>query len=100
MMPNIRACWHDQSMAALTAQFRTDAQQGLTHQEAAQRLHQWGPNALRRARGESLLIARRALLLQAPRRSEEPVSERQSLGEKTGLVETEEIGKMYGPAAV
>jgi hypothetical protein len=52
-------------MAALTAQFRTDAQQGLTLQEAAQRLHQWGPNELRRAQGEAVLIARRALLLQS-----------------------------------
>jgi hypothetical protein len=52
-------------MAALTAQFRTDAQQGLTPQEAAQRLHQWGPNELCRAQGEGLLIARRALLLQS-----------------------------------
>jgi hypothetical protein len=46
-------------MAALTAQFRTDAQQGLTPQEAAQRLHQWGPNALRRAHTVFPLTRRR-----------------------------------------
>jgi Ca2+-transporting ATPase len=60
MMRNTRACWHDQTIAALTAQFRTDAQRGLTLQEAAQRLHQWGPNELRRAQTVSplaLLVA-------------------------------------------
>jgi hypothetical protein len=65
MPRNPRTCWHDQSIAALTTQFRTDAQQGLTPREAAQRLHQWGPNELRRAQGEALLIAQRALLPQS-----------------------------------
>jgi hypothetical protein len=34
MPRNTRTCWHNQSMAALTTQYRTDAQQGLTPQEA------------------------------------------------------------------
>jgi hypothetical protein len=77
MPHNTRTCWHDQAMAALTAQFRTDAQQGLTSQEAAQRLHQWGPNELRRAHTGSRW-----------RGGEEPMSERRSLGERRGLDET------------
>src|SRR5262245_45712519 len=49
MDPETRERWHDQPIPVLAAQFRTDVQQGLTPAEAAQRLHQWGPNELRRA---------------------------------------------------
>src|SRR4029450_9960995 len=45
-----RESWHDQPIPILTAQFRTDVQQGLTPSEAAQRLQQCGPNALRHAK--------------------------------------------------
>jgi Ca2+-transporting ATPase len=45
-----RASWHDQPIPVLTAQFRTDVQQGLAPSEAAQRLQQCGPNALRQAK--------------------------------------------------
>jgi len=44
-----REIWHDQPLPALTAQFRTDVQQGLTPPEAVQRLQQFGPNELRKA---------------------------------------------------
>src|SRR5215813_5987085 len=45
-----RESWHDQSIPILTAQFRTDVQQGLTPSEAAQRLQQFGPNELHNAK--------------------------------------------------
>jgi len=45
-----RESWHDQPIPALTAQLRTDVQHGLTPAEAAQRLQQFGPNALRQAK--------------------------------------------------
>jgi Ca2+-transporting ATPase len=44
-----RASWHDQPLTTLTAQLRTDVQQGLTPSEAAQRLQQCGANVLRQA---------------------------------------------------
>src|SRR5215510_6666561 len=52
---NTRASWHDQSIPTLTAQFRTDVQQGLTSSEAAQRLQHDGPNELRRGKTVSPL---------------------------------------------
>jgi Ca2+-transporting ATPase len=48
-------CWHDRSIAALTAQFTTDVTQGLPPQEAAARLQQWGPNELRKGQAVSPL---------------------------------------------
>ena len=48
MAHDTRASWHDQPIPVLTAQLRTDVQQGLT--PARRRQHgcnTWGPNALR-----------------------------------------------------
>jgi magnesium-transporting ATPase (P-type) len=42
------AHWHAQSILELTAQFATDVRWGLTLQEAAARLKQWGHNELRK----------------------------------------------------
>lgn len=42
--------WHDQSIPELTTQLTTDVTQGLTPQEAAARLQQWGPNELRKGK--------------------------------------------------
>ena len=50
-----RASWHDQPIPALTAQFRTDVQDGLTSSEAAQRLQHDGPNELRKGKTVSPL---------------------------------------------
>ena len=50
-----RASWHDQPIPALTAQFRTDVQQGLTSSEAAQRLQHDGLNELRKGKTVSPL---------------------------------------------
>src|SRR6266568_6128516 len=47
MLHDTRVSWHDQPIPALTAQFRTDVQHGLTPSEAAQRLQHDGPNELR-----------------------------------------------------
>ena len=44
MKRDTRECWHDQPLPVLVAQCTTDVQPGLTPQEAAQRLQQWGPN--------------------------------------------------------
>ena len=49
------ASWHDQSIPELTAQFATDVVRGLTSQEAAARLQQWGANALRKGQAVSPL---------------------------------------------
>src|SRR5215471_17999361 len=46
MHRDAREGWHTMSIAALTAQFGTDVQQGLTPPEVAQRLQQWGCNEL------------------------------------------------------
>ena len=50
-----RESWHTRPIANLTAQFGTDVQQGLTCQEAAQRLQQGGPNELRNEQPVSAL---------------------------------------------
>jgi Ca2+-transporting ATPase len=50
-----RTSWHDQSIPALTAQFHTDVQQGLTSAEAAQRLQHDGRNELRKGQTVSPL---------------------------------------------
>lgn len=47
--------WYAQPLADLTAALQTDALQGLSSQEAARRLQQWGPNILQQGRGVSLL---------------------------------------------
>src|SRR5215510_13274120 len=52
---DIRESWHDQPIPILTAQFRTDIQQGLTPSEAAQRLQHYGPNELRKPKTVSAL---------------------------------------------
>ena len=47
-MPHaVRESWHTRPIADLTTPFGTDVQQGLTASEAAQRLQQDGPNAIR-----------------------------------------------------
>jgi Ca2+-transporting ATPase len=48
--------WHDQPLSALTTALHTDAVRGLAPQEAAARLHQWGPNALREGQALSPLV--------------------------------------------
>src|SRR5215510_872902 len=55
MPHDTRASWHDQPIPALTAQFRTDVQHGLTSSEAAQRLQHDGPNELRKGQTVSPL---------------------------------------------
>jgi len=45
--------WHTRPIANLAAQFGTDVQQGLTGQEAAQRLQQGGPNEIRKEQAVS-----------------------------------------------
>ena len=55
MPHDTRASWHDQPIPALTAQFRTDVQHGLTSSEAAQRLQHDGPNELRKGKTVSPL---------------------------------------------
>ena len=50
-----RESWHTRPIANLTAQFGTDVQQGLTCQEAAQRLQQGGPNEIRKEQAVSAL---------------------------------------------
>ena len=59
MPHDTRESWHTRPIANLTAQFGTDVQQGLTCQEAAQRLQQGGPNELRKdqAVSRSTLLA-------------------------------------------
>ena len=47
--------WHDKPLSDLTAQLRTDATQGLTSQEAAERLQYWIPNALHTGKAVSPL---------------------------------------------
>ncbi|MBM3223606.1 MAG: hypothetical protein FJZ47_07380 [Candidatus Tectomicrobia bacterium] len=49
MPGDTRERWHDRPSAALTTQLHTEVQQGLSPGEAAQRLQQQGPNALRQA---------------------------------------------------
>src|SRR4029450_14162160 len=55
MHPDTRERWHTRPIADLTAQFGTNVQQGLTFQEAAQRLQQDGPNELRKEQAVSAL---------------------------------------------
>jgi len=55
MHRNTRESWHDQPIPTLTAQLHTDVQHGLTPAEAAQRLQQDGPNALRQSKTVSPL---------------------------------------------
>jgi Ca2+-transporting ATPase len=55
MRRDTRESWHDQPISDFTAQFGTDVQQGLTPQEAAQRLQQFGPNELRKDQAVSPL---------------------------------------------
>jgi Ca2+-transporting ATPase len=55
MHRNTRESWYDQPISTLTAQLQTDVQQGLTPTEAAQRLQQDGPNALRQSKTVSPL---------------------------------------------
>ena len=55
MPHDTRASWQDRPIPALTAQFRTDVQQGLTSSEAAQRLQHYGPNELRKGKTTSPL---------------------------------------------
>src|SRR5215831_11065718 len=50
-----RENWHTRPIANLTAQFGTNVQQGLTLQEAAQRLQQGGPNEIRKEQAVSAL---------------------------------------------
>ena len=45
-----RQSWHDRPITELPAQLATDALRGLTPEEAAQRLHTWGPNELRKGK--------------------------------------------------
>lgn len=47
--------WHDTSIPVLTARLTTDVLRGLSPQEAAARLQQWGPNALRQGKTVSPL---------------------------------------------
>ena len=47
--------WHDKTIPELTAQLTTDVTQGLSREEAAARLQQWGPNALRQGQAVSPL---------------------------------------------
>ena len=55
-MPHDRLeSWHDKPLRDLAAQLRTDETQGLTPQEAAERLQHWGPNALRTGKAISPL---------------------------------------------
>src|SRR5712692_7715000 len=49
MQHDTRESWHAKSITELATQLRTDVLQGLTPQEAALRLRQDGPNALRKA---------------------------------------------------
>src|SRR5438093_2752900 len=55
MHRNTRESWHDQPISSLTAQLHTDVQHGLAPTEAAQRLQQDGPNALRQSKTVSPL---------------------------------------------
>jgi P-type Ca2+ transporter type 2C len=55
MHPDTRESWHTRPIADLAAQFGTNVQQGLTFQEAAQRLQQDGPNELRKEQAVSAL---------------------------------------------
>ncbi len=55
MHRNTRESWHDQPISTLAAQLQTDVQHGLTPAEAAQRLQQDGPNALRQSKTVSPL---------------------------------------------
>ena len=55
MHRNTRESWHDQPISTLTAQLHTDVQHGLAPTEAAQRLQQDGPNALRQSKTVSPL---------------------------------------------
>jgi Ca2+-transporting ATPase len=50
-----RQNWHDRPITELAAQLATDALRGLTPEEAAQRLHTWGPNELRKGQSISPL---------------------------------------------
>jgi Ca2+-transporting ATPase len=47
--------WHDKPLRDLTAALQVDVLQGLTPQEAAERLQHWGPNALQTGKGLSPL---------------------------------------------
>src|SRR5215475_9762613 len=55
MHHDTRESWHTRPIADLTAQLDTNVQQGLTFQEAAQRLQQDGPNELRKEQAVSAL---------------------------------------------
>jgi Ca2+-transporting ATPase len=50
------ARWHDQTIPELAAQLTTDVMQGLTREEAAARLQQWGANVLRQGKTVSPLV--------------------------------------------
>jgi len=50
------ACWHVQSVDALLEEFQCHPEQGLSEQEAAGRLRQYGPNLLPEAVPRSALI--------------------------------------------
>jgi Ca2+-transporting ATPase len=55
MPHDTRTSWHNQPIPALTAQFRTDVQHGLTSSEAVQRLQHDGRNELRKGKTVSPL---------------------------------------------
>ena len=55
MQWNQGADWHDQPLYEITAALHTDEIEGLTAHEAVERLHQWGPNALRKGQATSPL---------------------------------------------
>ena len=48
MQHDTRESWHEKAIPTLIMQLRSDVRHGLTPQEAAMRLRQDGPNALRK----------------------------------------------------
>jgi P-type Ca2+ transporter type 2C len=55
MQWNQGAGWYDQPLDEITAALHTDEVEGLAAHEAAERLHQWGPNELRQGQAISPL---------------------------------------------
>ena len=55
MQWNQGAGWYDQPLDEITAALHTDEVEGLAAHEAAERLHQWGPNELRKGQAISPL---------------------------------------------
>jgi len=55
MQCNQGAGWYDRPLSEITAALHTDEMGGLAPHEAAARLHQWGPNALRKGQAISPL---------------------------------------------